>query len=102
MGGYAGDLALDRPVHGSTPRETDGEAQLAASNKAGAGRARWRDEEKAAKTDEEKIAIAAERKAIESRPKNPMSTMMAVNQVQMGDPTFIGYTWIDVVDRGWS
>lgn len=53
--------------------------------------------EKDADTAEKKFDIAVRRKELERRPKSPMSGMMEVNRVTMGDPVVIGYSWVDVL-----
>ncbi len=93
LGGYAAIMPLIARF--TTNAQNQVEAQLEASNKVELDALAAK--EKTAKTDEEKIEIAAKRKEIQSRPKNPMASMMAINQVQLGDKTFIAYTWTDVL-----
>jgi hypothetical protein len=55
------------------------------------------EEEKAAKTEEEKVQAAAHRREIEHRPKAPLAGMMDFNKTTMTDPTFLAYSWTDVL-----
>jgi hypothetical protein len=93
MGGYVSIMPMfSRMMDATTTQlEAQGKTRKAAELAALA------EKEKAAKTDEQKIEIAAERKAIEARPLSPMAGAMDVNKVTMGDPAFIGYSWADVV-----
>ncbi len=93
MGGYVAIMPLVSGLMQSTQSRVS--AQLEASRKAELNALAER--EKKAKTDDEKIDLAAERKVIETRPLAPMNGMMDVNRVQMGDPSFLRYSWADVV-----
>jgi hypothetical protein len=92
LGGYAAIMPMIGRFTSTAQKQMD--AQVESANKAELAALAVR--EKKAKTDEEKIDVAARRKEIESRTKNPLSSVMALNQVTL-NRTFITYSWADVL-----
>lgn len=54
-------------------------------------------EEKAAKTDAEKVAVQAKRREIESRPKVELPPSMDMKQMGFDNPKVRFYTWVDLL-----
>jgi hypothetical protein len=55
------------------------------------------EQEKAAKTDKEKIEAAARRLEIERRPKSTIPVTVDFTKMGFADPQFIAWTWVDVL-----
>jgi hypothetical protein len=93
LGGYVSILPTLGRLMDASQKQLD--AQAAASKKAELGALAAR--EKEAKTEEQRTEIAVKRKEIETRPAFPMAAAMDVNRATMGDPTFIRYSWLDLL-----
>lgn len=93
MGGYVAVMPMFARLMDASSAQLEARAKASKT----AELAALAEKEKKAETAEQKIEIAAERKAIETRPLSPMTGAMDVNRVTMGDKSFIRYSWADVV-----
>jgi hypothetical protein len=55
------------------------------------------EQEKAAKTEQEKIQATARRMELESRPKTTIPGTMDFNRMGFGDPGFVAFSWTEVI-----
>lgn len=93
MGGYTLTLPLWGKAMQSLTQQVEKQAEVAKVKALSA----LEEEEKAAKTPEEKAEVQARRKDLESSPKGPMVNMMDLQKLGMTDPRLTAWSLTEVI-----
>lgn len=93
LGGYVSVMPMFGKWVVAAQNKAESQAEAARKNDLQAVEA----QEKAAKTEADRIEAAVRRREIELRSKSPLSGLMEINKVSLGDTTFIRFSWLDVL-----